>query len=217
MPASASDDPISLKNPRRDTASTSSEAPFGNSRCIISRKSALPASSSRLRQNSGPFFFSISERTCTRSSLSFLPGQTGSMCLFLFSSLIKFRAVPSGLAPIFSGIPALPCRAFTFRPFGAASQPLLPVYPAQTLVIQAKSQELTAKSSPLTTRSSQLKAALPMTRRTTRNIHRAAQVVLVGQILTEFHLVGIAFPIHLNRQSCRRLLVARIKDLLTRR
>jgi hypothetical protein len=55
-----------------------------------------------------------------------------------------------------------------------------------------------------------------MTRRATRNIHRAAQVVLVGQILTEFHLVGIAFPIHLNRQSCRRLLVSHIKNLLTR-
>ena len=35
MPARASDDPISLRKPRRETASIHSEAPLGNSRCII--------------------------------------------------------------------------------------------------------------------------------------------------------------------------------------
>src|SRR6185312_7392820 len=132
IPASASDDPINLKKPRRETASTSSDAPFGNSRCIISRKSALPASSSRLRQNSGPFFFSISERTCTKSSLSFLLGQTGSRCLLLFSSLIN---PVSSLRDLHQSrvFPALPCRAFTSRPFGAGLQSLPPAYQARTL------------------------------------------------------------------------------------
>src|SRR5678810_868111 len=96
MPARASDDPISLRNPRRDTASSHSDAPLGNSRCIISLNSGLPASSSRLRQNSGPFFFWISAVAAARSSLpffcnsSFLPGQTSSRCAFrfCFSSLI---------------------------------------------------------------------------------------------------------------------------------
>ena len=36
IPASASDAPISFRNPRRDTESSHSEAPLGNSRCIIS-------------------------------------------------------------------------------------------------------------------------------------------------------------------------------------
>src|SRR3954453_23785954 len=184
IPASASDDPISLKNPRRETASTSSDAPFGNSRCIISRKSALPANSSRLRQNSGPFFFSISERTCTRSSLSFLPGQTGSMCLFLFSSFINsvpFLRLRSGQAP--SGLASI-------SHFSASvSQP-----------------EPYDSSQKLTARSSQLSATSPMACRATSNIHRRTQVVLMRQILPQLHLVGIALPIHLNRQSGGRLL-----------
>src|SRR5437660_12478553 len=98
MPASASDEPISLRKPRRETASIHSDAPLGNSRCIISRNSGLPASSSRLRQNSGPFFFSISACTWTRSSLSFLLGQTARILPFCFSSLIYFVPSLTGLA-----------------------------------------------------------------------------------------------------------------------
>src|SRR6266536_1550979 len=98
MPARASDDPINLRKPRRETASIHSEAPLGNSRCIISRNSGLPASSSRLRQNSGPFFFSISACTWSRSSLSFLPGQTASSLPFCFSSLIYVVPSLTGLA-----------------------------------------------------------------------------------------------------------------------
>src|ERR1044071_3640374 len=95
MPASARDDPINFRKPRRETASSHSDAPLGNSRCIISLNSELPASSSRLRQNSGPFFFWISAVADARSSLSFLPGQTSSRCPlpFCLSSLINFQAV----------------------------------------------------------------------------------------------------------------------------
>ena len=54
-PPCASDAPINFRNPRRETESSHSDAPLGNSRCIISWNSALPASSSRLRQYSGPW------------------------------------------------------------------------------------------------------------------------------------------------------------------
>ena len=47
---------MTFRNPRRETESTHSDAPLGNSRCRASWKSALPASSSRLRQYSGPAF-----------------------------------------------------------------------------------------------------------------------------------------------------------------
>src|SRR5215475_3885526 len=99
MPASARDDPISSRKPRRETASIHSDAPLGNSRCIISRNSGLPASSSRLRQNSGAFLFSISALSWT--SLSFLPGQTSSLCALplCFSSFISFdRRSRAGLS-----------------------------------------------------------------------------------------------------------------------
>src|ERR1700747_3289558 len=59
MPASASDAPINCRNPRRDTESTHSDAPLGNSRCNISWNSGVPASSSRLRQYSGPLVWRI--------------------------------------------------------------------------------------------------------------------------------------------------------------
>src|ERR1700722_1718806 len=86
MPASPSDAPITLRKPRRETESTHSDAPLGNSRCSASWKSSLPASSSRLRQYSGPVFsaascavaWSIRARTDSRSSLPFLLGQTSS-------------------------------------------------------------------------------------------------------------------------------------------
>src|SRR6202040_4096407 len=80
-PASAMDAPITLRKPRRETESTHSEAPFGNSRCRASWKAGLPASSSRLRQYSGPVFSLASliwSRGESRSSLPFLVGQTSS-------------------------------------------------------------------------------------------------------------------------------------------
>src|SRR6185312_13524919 len=143
MPASASDDPINLKKPRRETASTSSDAPFGNSRCIISRKSALPASSSRLRQNSGPFFFSISERTCTRSSLSFLLGQTGSRCLFLFSSLINPVSSLRDLL-LLHRCPGTSVPGFHIPPLRGWITIAAAGLSSSNPVTQAKSQELTA-------------------------------------------------------------------------
>src|SRR6266567_2093368 len=101
------DAPISLKNPRRETESTHSDAPLGNSRCIISWKSELPASSSRLRQNSGPFFFSLSARTWTRSSLPFLPGQTSSRCgLPFWSSLF--------ISDLTARVSSLPLSSYSF-------------------------------------------------------------------------------------------------------
>src|SRR5580700_2279035 len=86
MPASAMDAPITLRKPRRETESTHSDAPLGNSRCRASWNAGLPASSSRLRQYSGPalsllFASLICARRESRSSLPFLLGQTSS---FLF-------------------------------------------------------------------------------------------------------------------------------------
>ena len=95
----ARDAPMTLRNPRRETESTHSEAPFGNSRCSASWKSSLPASSSRLRQYSGPVFSaaswavaaSILSRTAFRSNAPFLPGQTSSWCRRLICCRSSFR------------------------------------------------------------------------------------------------------------------------------
>src|SRR5271169_5102762 len=91
MPASAIDAPITFRKPRRETESTHSEAPLGNSRCRASWKAGLPASSSRLRQYSGPAF-SLASLICarrdSRSSLPFVLGQTSSRLSVLFRSSI---------------------------------------------------------------------------------------------------------------------------------
>src|ERR1700693_392136 len=94
MPASAMDAPMTCRKPRRETESTHSDAPLGNSRCSASWKAGLPASSSRLRQYSGPafsFVSLISMRKTLRSSLPF-EGQTSSrlailLCLSILSPL----------------------------------------------------------------------------------------------------------------------------------
>src|SRR5208282_2179728 len=98
IPAMAREAPINFKNPRRETSSSHSDAPLGNSRCIISLNSVLPANSSRLRQNSGPLVSAMRARTVSRSSLSFLLGQTASWCglpfcssIFIFSLLAMTR------------------------------------------------------------------------------------------------------------------------------
>src|ERR1700692_2352376 len=91
MPASAMDAPITFRKPRRETESTHSEAPLGNSRCSASWKAGLPASSSRLRQSAGPAFSLASliwERRESRSSLPFFEGQTSSRLSILFCSSI---------------------------------------------------------------------------------------------------------------------------------
>src|SRR6267154_511656 len=81
IPASAMDAPITFRKPRRETESTHSDAPLGNSRCSASWNAGLPASSSRLRQYSGPAL-SLASSICARrestSSLPFLEGQTSS-------------------------------------------------------------------------------------------------------------------------------------------
>src|ERR1035438_10111422 len=82
----ASEAPINCRNPRRETESSHSDAPWGNSGCSISWNSAEPASSSRLRQYSGPLVSASCCWTVARSS--FLPGQTSSRFDLSFASSI---------------------------------------------------------------------------------------------------------------------------------
>src|SRR5882762_7964792 len=86
MPAMAREAPINWRNPRRETESTHSEAPLGNSRCSISWNSGDPASSSRLRQYSGPLVSFNCRSTADRSS--FLLGQTSSRFDLSFSIFV---------------------------------------------------------------------------------------------------------------------------------
>ena len=126
MPASAREAPINCRNPRRETESTHSDAPLGNSRCNISWNSGVPASSSRLRQYSGPLVWRIwasnaarerptgedpsarSGRAARRSTSSFLLGQTacpelaeGSSRFVLCASFIMISG-GSSCPPLFS-------------------------------------------------------------------------------------------------------------------
>src|SRR3984957_690114 len=94
-PARARDAPINCRNPRRETASSHSDAPLGNSRCIISRNSGEPASSSRLRQYSGPLVSASFSSTVARSS--FLLGQTSSRFVLIASSICFFRPLPTAV------------------------------------------------------------------------------------------------------------------------
>ena len=99
---------MTFRNPRRETVSSHSEAPLGNSRCRASWNASLPASSSSERQYSGPVFSarrglsaaSIRSRTTLRSS--FL-GRTDVLArcavIFVFDRHSKFAAAffrPSG-------------------------------------------------------------------------------------------------------------------------
>src|SRR3974390_235312 len=93
MPAMASEAPISCRKPRRETESSHSDAPLGNSRCIISWNSGEPASSSRLRQYSGPCASASFCSTVARSS--FLPGQTSSRFVLLASSIFMASGLHS--------------------------------------------------------------------------------------------------------------------------
>ena len=92
MPAMASEAPINFMNPRRETASAHSDAPLGNSRCIISRKSSLPASSSRLRQNSGPWVSAMRAARGLQVKLVVLAG--ANLFAFFFSSFAASFALP---------------------------------------------------------------------------------------------------------------------------
>src|SRR5579863_7201459 len=98
IPAMASDAPMSFMNPRRETPSSHSEAPLGNSRCIISRNSSLPANSSRLRQNSGPLVSATTASAVARSSDFFLLGQTSSLCCIPSFSAIFISRFPTILS-----------------------------------------------------------------------------------------------------------------------
>src|SRR5688572_9397068 len=66
-PASASDAPISFRNPRRPTGSSHSDAFCGNSRWRNSLNSGVSASASRLRQYSRPRVPSSRARSASRS------------------------------------------------------------------------------------------------------------------------------------------------------
>jgi hypothetical protein len=120
MPARPREAPMTLRNPRRETESTHSEAPLGNSRCRASLNSSVPASSSRERQYSGPVFsaaswaVAASMRSRTRFRSSRFEGQTSSRVLIwirppvFFSSFVmrvNRCAVPAGLVPIFLDLP----------------------------------------------------------------------------------------------------------------
>src|SRR5260370_28207741 len=98
MPAMAREAPINRRNPRRETESSHSEAPLGNSRCSMSWNSGDPASSSRLRQYSGPFV-SFSCRS-TAARLSFLLGQTSSRFDLSFSIFVASALTQSQIVKI---------------------------------------------------------------------------------------------------------------------
>src|SRR5271169_580938 len=86
--------PINWRKPRRETESSHSDAPLGNSRCSMSWNSGDPASSSKLRQYSGPFV-SFSWRSTVARSIrlaGFLPGQTSSRFDLAFSIFVVFES-----------------------------------------------------------------------------------------------------------------------------
>src|SRR5215831_3601959 len=100
MPAMASEALMSLRKPRRETASAHSDAPLGNSRCIFSWNSGSPASSSRLLQYCGPVVGSVRWPRFARSSwtsLSFLPGQTSSRSVWPLGCGIFIRSFRTSL------------------------------------------------------------------------------------------------------------------------
>ena len=115
MPARPSEAPMTLRNPRRETESTHSEAPLGNSRCKACWNSSLPASSSRERQYSGPVFsvaswaVAASMRSRTEVRSSFLEGQTSSRFLIWIRPVVFFSSFVMRYGLCF------------FRPFGAGS------------------------------------------------------------------------------------------------
>jgi len=119
---------MTLRNPRRETVSSHSEAPLGNSRCRASSKAGLPASSSSERQYSGPVFFGLVVRDGGVDSLA--DGAQvellGGADVFEFDELRSVvcrhsgnGAVPTGLVSFLAALPALPCRAFTFCRYAA--------------------------------------------------------------------------------------------------
>src|SRR5271166_645269 len=123
IPASAIDAPITFRKPRRETESTHSEAPLGNSRCSASWKAGLPASSSRLRQYSGPALWlasSICARSESRSSLPFLLGQKSSrlailLCSSILSPLRGFFLACTSPTACAVGCILSPLRGFTHK------------------------------------------------------------------------------------------------------
>src|SRR5579871_523604 len=132
MPARPSEAPMTLRNPRRETVSSHSEAFLGNSRCRASWNSGEPASSSSDRQYCGPVFSrtswalaaSIFSRTKFRSS--FLPGQMSRAPLFLSFVIppeFGFLILPPlrGCFVLSFAYPRLPPGAVFFRRFAAGA------------------------------------------------------------------------------------------------
>src|SRR5271169_1281276 len=99
MPASAIDAPITFRKPRRETESTHSEAPLGNSRCSASWKAGLPASSSRLRQYSGPALARLIDLRAQRVEIQFALFAGAKILSFSDFALLVHSFAPSGLLP----------------------------------------------------------------------------------------------------------------------
>src|SRR5215472_3528184 len=209
MPARASEEPASFRNPRRETGSSHSEAPFGNSRCMASRNSGLPASSSRLRQNSGAFLLSTSARNWTRSSLSFLPGQTSSRCALSFASWLfigSMCAVPTGLDLL-----GRPPRAHNpWRTSSALEGSYGFTLPSPRLPPWA------ACLRPGPRRRSAASAFLSVARRATRNVHHRAHMVFPDQIRSQRQLIGEGLAVHDHRQIATWLLITHVEHLIAR-
>jgi hypothetical protein len=186
---------MTCRNPRRETESSHSDAPLGNSRCRASLNSSLPASSSSERQYSGPVFSrascsvaaSMRSRTTFRSS--FFEGQTSSRFLIwirpplFLSSFVMLaslsRAAPARAAQFLLAAPRLTPWAVIFRRFAAGPSLLLA---ARTLLyrrVELRSTDSRWRLSlhqPL-----QASKKLAVTRAAARDIADAAHVVLLYQ------------------------------------
>src|SRR5215471_18319332 len=88
-PASAIEAVISFMKSRRDVPSGQTEASLGNSRCTISIKPSVCASSSRLRQYCGPLLArdSLSRTSASSSLLGHTASDFCSFSLSIFSSV----------------------------------------------------------------------------------------------------------------------------------
>src|SRR5579862_898293 len=194
MPARPSDAPITFRNPRRETVSSHSEAPLGNSRCRASWKSSLPASSSSERQYSGPVFLaascavakSIFSRTAVRSS--FFEGQTSSRFLiwtrpsiFFSSFVIALRS--TFLSPL-SGLVAFSFPTHGLRPFDFAQGRLWAAIfrrSAAGLVFLTSGLKPIPNPTFDTRQSRSLPQNLSMARAAGRNVFHVAHVVFLQQ------------------------------------
>src|SRR5580704_10590076 len=189
MPARPSDAPMTLRNPRRETESSHSDAPLGNSRCSASLNSSLPASSSSERQYSGPVFSraswavaaSMRSRTTLRSS--FFEGQTSSRFLIWISPPLFFSSFmltdesffrPYGTFFHLCLLPhanAVGCNLSPLRGFAIASA----TQPFSPRTVELRSTDSRWRLSP----HQLLHQKLPVTSAAARDVTDAAHVVLL--------------------------------------